>query len=132
MTVTHGHCLCGAIRFEIEGETKWCGHCHCESCRRCTSSPVTTFINLRSDQVRFSGETPKVYESSPGIRRSFCGACGSPLAFETHKRPGEIDLYAASLEHPEAIVPENHVHHAERLPWLDLADSLPRFPHSSE
>ena len=24
-----GHCYCGAVKFEIEGESEWIGHCHC-------------------------------------------------------------------------------------------------------
>ena len=42
MTTT-GRCLCGAIQFEFAGEAVETTHCHCESCRRQTSSPVATF-----------------------------------------------------------------------------------------
>lgn len=130
MSILRGHCLCRAIRFEIEGAPSWCGHCHCESCRRSTSSPITTFVTLRRELVQISG-TPAVYESSPGVKRSFCGTCGSPISFETNTRPNEIDLYAASLVHPEAVTPESHVHHAERVSWMNLDDDLPRFSASS-
>lgn len=39
-----GRCLCRAIRYECTGEPILIAHCHCKSCRRQTSSPVTTFI----------------------------------------------------------------------------------------
>jgi hypothetical protein len=33
---------------------------------------------------------PKVYESSLGIRRSFCGDCGTPLSYEAERLPSEV------------------------------------------
>lgn len=131
MTTKRGRCLCGAVTFEYEGPENWRGHCHCESCRRNTASPMTTFMGVPRAAVRFGGETLAVYESSPGVRRSFCGRCGTPMAYETDKLPHEIHFYAANLEHPEDFKPAFHVHYAEHLPWLEVADDLPRYPHGS-
>jgi len=130
MVPTRGRCLCGAVTYEFEGPEKWRAYCHCESCRRNTSSPVTAFFGVPSSAFRFTGTAPKVFNSSPGVRRLFCGRCGSPMAFESERWPGEIHLYAASLEDPEAYRPQGHVHVAERLSWFDVRDDLPRHMHS--
>ena len=67
MSMTTGRCLCGAIQFEFEGPANWVAHCHCESCRRNTSSPMTTFIGVPRDRYRLlQGETA-IYQSSPGV-----------------------------------------------------------------
>lgn len=129
MAKTRGHCLCGDVTYEFEGDANWRGYCHCESCRRSTSSPVTAFFGVNRSVFRFTGRPPAVYPSSPGVRRLFCGRCGSPMAYETDRRPDEIDLHAATLDDPEAYRPEAHVHVAERLSWFDLRDTLPRHPH---
>ncbi|WP_119166875.1 GFA family protein [Algihabitans albus] len=120
-----GRCLCGAVRFAYSGSEIWCGHCHCESCRRATSSLMTTFVGLPRSAVTFSGAAPRVYLSSPGVRRLFCGTCGSPLAYQSDRWPDEIHLYAASLSGPEEVTPQFHAHFQEHLPWLELADPLP-------
>lgn len=125
--VTKGRCLCGDVTFEYRGEENWRGHCHCESCRRATSSPFTTWLGVPRTAHRFTGKTPLDYASSPGARRLFCGRCGTPMAYENEKYPDEIHLYAASLEQPESFAPQFHCHWAERLPWIELADRLPRF-----
>lgn len=125
-----GRCLCGSVRFEFDGTPAWAGHCHCESCRRNCSAPFTTFLGVRGDAARWTGATPSVYESSPGVRRLFCGTCGSPMAFEADHYPGEIHFYAASLDRHAGFAPTSHVHHAEKVPWVHLADDLKRFPHS--
>lgn len=127
-TTTRGRCLCGAVRYEYDGPRLWSAYCHCESCRRNTASPVTAFFGVPRAAFRFSGKAPKVYRSSPGVRRSFCADCGTPVAYESDAFPGEIHLYAAGLEDPGDYRPQNHVHCAERLAWFDVKDDLPRHP----
>ena len=131
MSTKRGRCLCGAVTFEYSGEENWRAHCHCESCRRQTSSPFTTFMGVPNGAWRFTGEEPKVFVSSPGVRRRFCGTCGAPVAYEADIFPDEIHFYAASLEDPIGFEPERHVHTGEQLPWIHLADGLPRHQRGS-
>jgi hypothetical protein len=128
---TRGRCLCGDVTFEYQGPDEWCGHCHCESCRRNCSAPFTTFVGVRPNAARFTGAAPAIYESSPGVERLFCGRCGTPIAYRSAKYADEIHFYAASLEDPARVVPRFHVHWAEKLPWVELSDSLPRHEGSS-
>ena len=127
MTTISGRCFCKAIAFEISAAPSEVIHCHCESCRRATSAPVATFLIVKRDDFRYVQGRPVTYDSSPGVRRSFCGACGSPLAYETEQRPDDIDLYVCSLDDPSAVTPQSHVHEAERLPWFEIQDDLPRY-----
>lgn len=131
MTITRGRCLCGSVTYEYSGPENWRGHCHCESCRRNTSSPFTTFFGVPNEAYRFTGEKPSVYESSPGVRRLFCGRCGSPMAYDSDRFPDEIHFYAATLEDSSDFKPGFHVHCAEQVPWVELADDLPKYERSS-
>ena len=124
---TRGHCLCGAIEYAFSGEPRWVAHCHCESCRRATSSAFATYVGVGLDQFQYLKGEPTAYSSSPGVQRYFCPTCGSPLAFVGNKWPGEIHLYAGSLENPDAIQPRGHVNVAEQLVWADVHDELPRY-----
>lgn len=131
MTTRGGHCLCGDVTYRYSGAENWRAYCHCESCRRNTSSPATAFFGVPRDAFAFTGKAPAVYESSPGVRRLFCGRCGSPMAYDSDRYPDEIHLYAASLDDPENYRPQGHVFCRERLPWFDVRDDLPRHPGSS-
>ncbi|WEZ83212.1 GFA family protein [Rhizobium sp. 32-5/1] len=126
MITLSGSCLCKAVRFQISGPIMKTGHCHCESCRRATSSPVTTFLSSAIKHVAFTGAPRRIFASSPGVSRGFCGACGSPLSFETEARPGEIDLYVASLEGAAGVPIEQHWYWNERVDWLTCQDDLPK------
>ena len=87
MTTT-GRCLCGAIHYEYDSKPLDAIHCHCDSCRRQTSSPVATFVLVPKTALRFTRGQPKEFASSPGVRRSFCGECGSPIAYQTAAATG--------------------------------------------
>src|SRR5262245_3221569 len=101
--VVAGRCLCGDIRYEYWAAPIKILHCHCESCRRHTSCPITTFVCVDKDFFRFVQGSPAVYVSSPGVRRIHCARCGSPLAYESDRNPRQIDLYVGSLSDPAAV-----------------------------
>jgi hypothetical protein len=121
---TAGHCLCGAVRYEVQGAPNWVDHCHCDSCRRTCSAPFTTFFGVTDGNWRWTGVEPAIYSSSPGVTRMFCARCGSAMAYRSNRWPDEIHLYAASLENPAAVTPTRHVNWSEHLPWVRLADGL--------
>ena len=123
---TTGRCLCGAVTYRFTGRPKWQGHCHCESCRRQTSSALASFIGVHADSFAWTGAEPRAFASSPGVIRRFCATCGTPMSYEADRFPGEVHLYAASLDDPAAYRPRFHVFVAEQVPWLELADGLVR------
>ena len=123
-----GGCLCGAVRYAVDGEPLWVAHCHCQSCRRASGAAVLTFAGYRDHQFRLTQGEPQHYASSPGVTRSFCGRCGTPLTYEAERCPGEVHLTISSLDRPDRFAPTVHVFTAERIPWLELADDLPRHP----
>ena len=127
MTFRKGRCLCGAVRYEYEGPENWVGHCHCESCRRNTSSPYTTYMGVPLGAYRFTGVEPAVYNSSPGVRRLFCRDCGAPVAYDADIFPDEIHFYLSALEDSTGIEPKFHVFSGEKVPWVELGDTLPKY-----
>jgi hypothetical protein len=89
--VAEGGCRCGAIRLRAYGRAD-AGiiYCHCRDCRKSSGAPVSPFAGYGSEQVETEQGMPKVYESSHGVRRSFCGDCGTPLSYEDERLPGEV------------------------------------------
>lgn len=127
MKTTAGHCLCGSVAFAYEGELNWTLNCHCESCRRATSSAMTTWLSVPRKVFRFTAGAPAYFASSPGVRRGFCGKCGSPLTYENDRLPDEVHVLAGALTDPGAARPSAHIFVSDQLPWFDAADELPRY-----
>ena len=121
----YGHCLCGEIGFEIELPAVSCVNCHCESCRRQCSAPITTYIGVSDGQWKWIKKEPRIYNSSPGVERRFCEKCGSPISFRSNRMSGMMHFFVASMDEPEKFRPTMHVATEERLSWLKLSDGLP-------
>ncbi len=121
-----GHCLCGAVRFTCTAPPVWQVHCHCESCRRATSSPMTSFFAMPDGAWSWTGAAPQLYRSSAKGERYFCKVCGSQMGYRHASLPDEMHFYAASLDDPTLFTPTAHDFWPEHLPWLHLADHLPK------
>lgn len=122
-----GGCLCGKVRFRVEGAPKWAAHCHCNSCRKFTGSIFATYAGYETGAVTQLGAAPVRHHSSPGVTRSFCGQCGTAISYESERWPGEIHLLVGAFDDAGIFEPEAHVYWAERVPWLEMDDGLPKY-----
>jgi len=122
-----GGCMCGAVRYEATGTPVNSSYCHCNSCRKHTGAPVVMLVGYKLDQVTFTKGERKIYNSSPGVGRAFCGDCGTPLTWEGEGGDGPlVEFLISTLDDPDANRPQSHSLHAERISWFDTADNLPR------
>jgi hypothetical protein len=123
-----GHCHCGAVRYELDGEPKWTALCHCSDCRRHAGAPVVGWAAFPEASLRLAKGQPKVYRSSEHGRRHFCGDCGTGLFYyNAVNLPGIADVQIATLDDPNAIAPQIQVQAADRLAWMEGAQKLPAF-----
>lgn len=118
--------MCGAVKFEFHTAPIWIGYCHCYSCRRNTGAPVTAFVGVAATEFKLCRGSLTKYSSSPGVVRSFCATCGTPLTYAAERFPGEVHIYISVLDEPERFVPEFHVFTEEQISWFQVADRLPR------
>ena len=121
-----GGCQCGAVRYRVDGEPVMTALCHCTMCRRANAAPAVAWAMYEEAQVVFPATQPTTHESSPGARRGFCARCGTQISFTADYLPGLIDITIGSLDQPQQLPPALHYWDAERLPWVQLADDLPR------
>jgi hypothetical protein len=82
-----GHCLCGAVRIEVEHLAGTLSACHCEMCRRWSGSMM---MGIDGRGVTVTGPV-RTYASSPFAERAWCGECGSALWIRN--TPGKGDVY---------------------------------------
>lgn len=121
-----GSCLCQGVRWEFAGEPFLFNHCHCRECRKSHGAAFASNLHLKPEQFRWlAGESLVArYESSPGVRRSFCSTCGGNVAIVL---PDQVVIPAASVDDPFAARPQMHFFAGERVPWFEIADGVPAF-----
>lgn len=132
MVTRSGRCLCGAVTWTTTADVIWAGHCHCESCRRATASPMTSFFGVSRDAVVWTGQLGEVKTSQGRVSRRFCTGCGTQMSYQYVGWPDETHLYAGTMDDPTLFEPQAHFHYAERLPWLTVQDDLPKHPGTAD
>ncbi len=125
-----GSCLCGGVRFEIEGPLAPIQVCHCAQCRKAQGAPFATNIPVaRSAWHLLAGaELLSGYESSPGKHRVFCRRCGAPVLSRRDSLPDVVRIRAGLLDEPIATRPGLHFHVASNCQWWPIDDALPQYP----
>lgn len=120
-----GGCLCGAVRYRIDGPIESVAHCHCNSCRRSAGAAFVTWFTVPRERFAWINGRPAQFTSSSGVKREFCGACGTELAYRKETEATIIDLTIGSLDCAAGHPADRHVWTADRLDWLQVDDHLP-------
>lgn len=123
----NGGCRCGAIRYRVSGPPVMVEYCYCGSCRRSSGSAVSVLAGFPRDGFEILDGSPSYYDSTPEVKRSFCGTCGSPLFYENQDYPDEIYISLGSFDQPEELPPDRHVWISERIAWVHIQDGLPQY-----
>lgn len=120
-----GGCLCGRLRYRITvtASAYWC---HCALCRKASGSAALPWVSVPRAAFAFTAGEPAHFASSPGVTRSFCAACGSPILF-AKEGESEVDVTVGTLDTPDAVVPSHHIWTRSALRMTeDLGAGLPR------
>jgi hypothetical protein len=118
-----GGCLCGAVRYAVEGEPRETVHCHCRMCQKAGGAGFLTWATfLPQTSLAYTKGSPTIYRSSEHAQRELCGTCGSQLAFRGD-RLDSIDVTAGTLDDPDSINPIANTWVSSRRAWLHGFDS---------
>ena len=122
-----GSCLCGDVRFAVDGEIRGIGQCHCTPCRKSSGVNGSMVFIVAKERFRWvAGEdqvkTFKLRETYSAVR---CERCGSPLPASFDGKhfwvpPGLMD---DDLDTSLAL----HHHVASKADWDEIPKHLPQF-----
>lgn len=124
-----GGCLCGGVRFRVNGKLGPAGFCHCTQCRKASGSAFAANAPARTKyfQLLEGQELLSEYESSPGKFRAFCSRCGSPIFSRSEREPEIRRVRLGTLDSDPGRRPLAHVWTGEQAPWFEIHDDLPRY-----
>ena len=121
-----GGCLCGAVKFKVEGPMREVIACHCGQCRKTTGNFFTA-TNSHVDAVNISEDRGLAwYKSSDVAERGFCKSCGSNLFWRPFGRD-YISITAGSLDGDTGLHIKEHIYVADKPVWYDITDGKPQF-----
>lgn len=123
-----GACLCGAVRFEVDGPLPPPDACHCTLCRK-QSGHYFVSTDVPRAAVTIHGEERLTwYRSSEKVRRGFCSTCGAALFWDPIYKDF-IGIAMGAFEAPTGTRLRIHIHVADKGDYYELADGLPQNLH---
>lgn len=127
-----GRCYCGQCSLRVNQRPSAVVYCHCDDCRRVSGAPVSVYVAFDDASVTFESGDFQTSSLTPGVTRTFCSACGSPIAGRYDYLPEKVFLLVGILDQADELEPQLHAHHSSRLCWFELDDELEKFPGSSK
>jgi hypothetical protein len=123
-----GSCLCGDVRFEVEGPLEPLSHCHCSMCRKAHGAAFASFAAAPSSGFRWLSGTERIgqFTSSPGNIRQFCTRCGSSLPSDP-TRWRQVFIPLGLLDGDPKLGPLPHIFVASKAPWYEIPDAMLRY-----
>jgi len=125
-TKHEGGCLCGSVRYAVEGEPTYSANCHCRSCQKAAGAGFVTWAGVAPKNFSVTRGKVKYAETSKGVQRGFCAQCGSSLTFGGDDWE-DIAVTAATLDDPSVTVPTSNVYLSHKQPWVPIDKALKQF-----
>jgi hypothetical protein len=120
-----GGCLCGAVRYRVDGPLRPVVACHCRQCRRQSGHHYAATSARREDVTIEGAESITWYRASDEAARGFCKVCGSAL-FWAREHGERLSILAGSLDDPTGLQLVGHIYVADKGPYYRIADGLPQ------
>lgn len=121
--MTHsGSCLCGAVRYDIDGEMRPSVACHCSQCRK-TSGHYWSATQV--DDASLTVQDPEGaltwFRSSETAERGFCNRCGASL-FWRMDGEGHTSIGSGTLDMPTGLTTAKHIYVEDKGDYYDVPE----------
>lgn len=126
-----GSCLCGAVRYRIDGPLKQVVACHCSMCRKQASHALAVTAAWNEDFTLTEDRGLKWFRSSETSRRGFCAECGSLLFFATDG-DAKISISAGSIDGHTGLGLAAHIYVDDKGDYYDIADNIGQYPQGGD
>ena len=116
-----GSCLCGGVKFTINGPLRDVIACHCSQCRK-TSGNFGAFAQAQAADYTFSADKSlKWYRSSDEAERGFCATCGSNLFWKPTAKT-TMSVAAGALDGATGLKTTQHIFVSDKGDFYELPE----------
>jgi hypothetical protein len=125
-----GGCLCGGVRFEIDGPLESASYCHCTRCQRRSGTAASAQARVAPGALRIlqGEELVRCWEPADGWAKCFCGECGSAL-WSRDPESGAMGVRLGAFDDDPGVRPQYRQFVAYAAAWEEIPDDgLPRHP----
>jgi hypothetical protein len=128
-----GSCQCGNITYTLKAKPQKVMACHCQECRKLSTSAFSITTVVESKDIEFNGtldEWVRIADSGKKNHAKFCTGCGNRVY---HYNPDDLSsirlkLQPVNVTDDTIFQPSVHVWVTEKLSWFVIPEGMPSFP----
>ena len=130
-----GHCLCGAVQFEVDQPLLRAAYCHCTRCQRrtgvgagCSGYAVPGSVHVVAGEALITG-----YDPGDGWIKEFCSVCGGHLFARDPDDPARRSVRMGAIDGDPGVRPSRRQFTAYAAVWEPIPDddALEDFPENA-
>lgn len=125
-----GKCLCGDVRFRIQGDIWRAAACHCTQCRQWSGHYWASAVAHQDHLVLENGSESIAWFPEPnnGPERGFCLICGTSLFWRRTQGEGSgtVSFSLGVIEGSTGMIIEDHIFTAEKGDYYILPKDIPQ------
>ncbi len=131
-----GSCLCGAVRYEIQGKADRFYFCYCQRCRKATASEhASNIFVMNPDSVNWhcheGALTRYKIPEAARFEVCFCKQCGSNMPRVAPDNSYAL-IPAGTLDDMPDVQPQARIFTHSKADWACITDELPEYSHYPE
>lgn len=126
-----GGCLCGAVRYRIEGEPLMTRVCWCRVCQYIGAGSATVNSLFHANALTLDGTLADyacVADSGNHMHRRYCEKCGTHVYAHTDERPQLVVVRVGTLDDRQAVTPAMTIWTDSAPGWAVIDHTLPSTP----
>jgi hypothetical protein len=115
-----GGCLCGAVRYSVNGAPLLVHVCHCHDCQSVSGSAYTLSVLIPAAALALTGPLETFTRSTASgrqVRHAVCDQCRAGLTTSDIARPDFLGLRAGTLDDASWAVPIAQTFIRSAIPW---------------
>jgi hypothetical protein len=127
-----GGCTCRHVRYRMISKPMFVNCCHCRWCQRQSGTAFALNAMIEADRVELlEGEVETILVPSPsgkGQKIARCPKCRIAV-WSNYVAAGDAMRFVrvGSLDEPDRLAPDAHIHTVSKHPWVALPADVPAF-----
>ncbi|MCF8532843.1 MAG: GFA family protein [Reyranella sp.] len=127
-----GGCTCRHVRYRLSSKPMFVNCCHCRWCQRQSGTAFALNAMIEADRVELlEGEVETILTPSPsgkGQKIARCPKCRIAV-WSNYVAAGDAMRFVrvGSLDEPDRVPPDVHIHTVSKQPWVVLPENVPVF-----
>ena len=127
-----GGCTCRHVRYRLSSKPMFVNCCHCRWCQRQSGTAFALNAMIEADRVELlEGEVETILTpsaSGKGQKIARCPKCRIAV-WSNYVAAGDAIRFVrvGSLDEPDRVPPDVHIHTVSKQPWVVLPENVPVF-----